>query len=973
MAIGRNLIGTGDAGPQQTNAYIEDSSVIASGDIAIDASASETIDATVFAGSVAIAIGIGGAIAGAGAALVNDISSDVQAFARDSDLGAMGDISVTATSDTEIENAEALGVAASTGLGAATVAVSVVKNTIDNDVFAFISDTDGVQDLISADGDLTILADVTDASIIAAAETASVSAGAVGMSGGGIRIDNVVRNTVDADLAGNLSVNTAGDIEVNARENAYLSAEAISVAASFSLGSAVGDSVVSNTADSDIEATITGADVTTFGDIDVLAESRLDIDHTDTAGISGSLVGVSLNSASAVAKNTVKAGIHGGEILAETGTVTISAEADNAVNASAMGGAVGALAVGAMQAETKLGTAAEEEVVAEIGNLTVIRSAGLKLQSLSNDDIFAEAEALSGGLVGLAGADVNTVTRQDSIARVGDNVEIHTGTLDIGALKGVVEVDFELSANPTPTVSTGQIVRVEGGQMYKFVGAGSHLIADDEDFDDRDLWELKYGQSADARGDALAFGLGAGFGVDVDNLVLGQAVVDIGEDSELFASDIFIDAKNIFTKERFKDGFNLSSGSVGLVSFGVMSSTTEIGNASQSFDARVDIGSGTRLQVDAAEGEEVAVIGAASRDAPRIEIETEVEAKAVDNVKVEAVSGLVGGAKGKSVINAELNSQVNINGATIVNNDGDVFFTARTDTLLRPNASLTVASGLAGAALADVETITNSLNEVNLVSAKVRGADISLFAGEDSIRVPNVMFSFADAQVFTASLLPSIGIPLVVAELNENNIVNVLGNTVIEATSDINLYATEGIGGDDRAATTGSMLSLSLVPYGVVVPDGAEVTSTNEVNIASTAYLEAGINNIAPVYLLPVNTTSPQPGIELPAGITYADLKTGEVLLTDAQKVAFGLVDADGQRRWTRSWSSKRSTSRRSASSSTTAPSSSMRAISSCSTRISSPARAASTWSCRTRTTRIRSAGMRSRSATICRSTRRRP
>ena len=595
-----------------------------------------------------------------------------------------------------------------------------------------------------------------------------------------------------------------------------------------------------------------------------------------------------------MAKNTVKAGIHGGEILAETGTVTISAEADNAVNASAMGGAVGALAVGAMQAETKLGTAAEEEVVAEIGDLTVIRSAGLKLQSLSNDDIFAEAEALSGGLVGLAGADVNTVTRQDSIARVGDNVEIHTGTLDIGALKGVVEVDFSLSADPTPTVSNGQIVRVEGGQMYKYVGGGTRTVATNEDFDDQDQWEVKYGQSADARGDALAFGLGAGFGVDVDNLVLGQAVVDIGEDSELFASDIFIDAKNIFTKERFKDGFNLSSGSVGLVSFGVMSSTTEIGNASQSFDARVDIGNRTRLQVDAAEGEEVAVIGAASRDAPRIEIETEVEAKAVDNVKVEAVSGLVGGAKGKSVINAELESKVNINGATIVNNDGDVFFTARTDTLLRPNASLTVASGLTGAALADVETITDSLNEVRLVNAKVRGADISLFAGEDSIRVPNVMFSFADAQVFTASLLPSIGIPLVVAELNENNIVNVLGSTVIEATSDINLYATEGIGGGDRAATTGSMLSLSLVPYGVVVPDGAEVTSTNEVNIASTAYLEAGINNIAPVYLLPVNTTSSQPGIELPAGITYADLKTNEVLLTNAQKVAFGLVDADG-------------------------------------------------------------------------------
>src|SRR6185436_5634760 len=254
-----------------------------------------------------------------------------------------------------------------------------------------------------------------------------------------------------------------------------------------------------------------------------------------------------------------------------------------------------------------------------------------------------------------------------------------------------------------------------------------------------------------------------------------------------------------------------------------MTSTTLIGDSTHSFDARVDIGSGTRLQVDAPEGEEVAVIGAASRDAPRIEIETEVEAKAVDNVKVEAVSGLVGGAKGKSVIDAELHSQVNIDGATIVNNDGDVFFTTRTDTLLRPNASLTVASGLTGGALADVSTVTNSLNEVNLVNANVRGADISLFAGQDSIRVPNIMFSFADAQVFTASLLPSITVPDVVAKLNENNIINVLGTSVVEATSDINLYATQGIGGGDRAETTGSVLSLSLIPYGVSVPDGASV------------------------------------------------------------------------------------------------------------------------------------------------------
>ena len=579
--------------------------------------------------------------------------------------------------------------------------------------------------------------------------------------------------------------------------------------------------------------------------------------------------------------------------------MTIKAEADNDAEATAVGGAVGALAVGAMKAETRLGTAGEEEVVADIGNNTTIHSAGLMLESISNDDIFADGEALSGGLVGVAGADVDTATRQDAIARVGNNVEIHTGTLEISAVKGVVKVDFDLSTNPTPTVSSGQIVRTDDGETYKFIGTGSHVVSSGEDFNDELIWEIEFGQSADARGDALAFGLGAGTGVDVDNLVLGQAVVDIGQNSELFASDIFIDAKNVFTKERFKTGFNLSSGSVGLVSFGIMTSTTNIGifddpniadDSSQSFDARVDIASGTLLQVDAPAGEQTAVIGAASRAAPRIEIETYINAKGVDNVKVDAVSGLVGGAKGKSVMDANLNSQVNISGASIINNDGDVFLTTRTDTLLRPNANLTVVSGLTGGGLADVSTITDALNEVNLTNATVRGSDISLFAGQDSIRVPNIMFSFDDAQIFTASLLPSIAIPNVVAVINENNIVNVLGATVIEATSDINLYATEGIGGDDRAGTTGSVLSLSLVPYGVDVPDRATVNSFNDVNIETTAYLEAGINNQAPYYILPVNTVSGQPGIDLPSGVSLVDLENG-VLLTDANKIEFGLVD----------------------------------------------------------------------------------
>ena len=146
---------------------------------------------------------------------------------------------------------------------------------------------------------------------------------------------------------------------------------------------------------------------------------------------------------------------------------------------------------------------------------------------------------------------------------------------------------------------------------------------------------------------------------------------------------------------------------------------------------------------------------------------------------------------------------------------------------------------------------------------------------------------------FTASLLPSIGIPNVVTRINEHNIVNVSGNTIIEAASDINLYATEGIGGGDRAGSTGSVLSLSLVPYAVDVADNSIVTSDNQVNISNTAFLEAGVNNLALYHILPISTTSGQPGIDLPSGVSIVDVENGGVNLTEQQKIDLGLP-ADG-------------------------------------------------------------------------------
>ena len=135
---------------------------------------------------------------------------------------------------------------------------------------------------------------------------------------------------------------------------------------------------------------LVAVNITTFGDVDVLANSDLNIAKTSTAGISGSLIGVTINTANATAKNTVKASIDGANIHAEDGKVHVKADAKNNATASAKGGAVGALAVGGMIADTELGTNAEEEVVASIGDNTFIRSGELALTSISNDNIFAE-------------------------------------------------------------------------------------------------------------------------------------------------------------------------------------------------------------------------------------------------------------------------------------------------------------------------------------------------------------------------------------------------------------------------------------------------------------------------------------------------------------------------------------------------------------------------------------------------------
>jgi Ca2+-binding RTX toxin-like protein len=51
-------------------------------------------------------------------------------------------------------------------------------------------------------------------------------------------------------------------------------------------------------------------------------------------------------------------------------------------------------------------------------------------------------------------------------------------------------VDFELETTPTPTVTTGKIVRTSDGMAYKYIGPASYDVMTTENFNDSSIWEI---------------------------------------------------------------------------------------------------------------------------------------------------------------------------------------------------------------------------------------------------------------------------------------------------------------------------------------------------------------------------------------------------------------------------------------------------------------------------------------------------
>ncbi|MCP3937684.1 MAG: hypothetical protein GY708_20210, partial [Actinomycetia bacterium] len=253
-AFGTNLIGPTTIGitdyDSEVLAYALDSTLTSTSDVTIEAASTDVIGATVFAGSIAIAVGIGSAFAASGASVSNTFNSDVHAYIEDSDVSAADNIEVKADSDSKVDYASAVGVSISTSLSAISVGISTVNNLIANDVQAYLQGTGS--DTVTAGGDIDVWADAAARLEDVTAVTAAVSMGWVAVSGGGIALNNTINNNVVAKSTGALTVTALGDVEIKAEETAYAEAQAVQVTVAIGLGSALGVAVLHN----DINSTI---------------------------------------------------------------------------------------------------------------------------------------------------------------------------------------------------------------------------------------------------------------------------------------------------------------------------------------------------------------------------------------------------------------------------------------------------------------------------------------------------------------------------------------------------------------------------------------------------------------------------------------------------------------------------------------------------------------------------------------------
>jgi filamentous hemagglutinin family protein len=841
---------TGDSA-YRTGAAIGGISSITSGSVNVNAQDSTTASALV--GGVAIgAVGVGGAFALTEVKnnIAADITESVSINAANVNLSASA--GKVAGQNHVIDTDVFAGAGGIVGVGAA-VGIANIQNNVSANLAADVS------------GNTAINVSATDTgSMRVDAKGAAVGSGAVGVVvaeseknttvnatvGGSNPYSNINSLTISAENSGSVTAlskaGAAGMLfagtgaDSRATDNSYVSATtadasefdlgagsmiltalttpdvyAESIGVSVSGGIKIGASFAKAESNQTVIAALGAANQVTANTLSLLATNALAASghsaRANSVGAGGGLL-LGLNATNGTAVNTINVDSH---IGTDSNLVIGSALNVNATNTSSQRADVtgingGILAAGFNESEANTTSLVE----AYVGNDVGISGGNVSVVANSDDRNYADSVSGSGGVVSGSASEANTFMSSVTNAYMGDDTANKTIVIDSLAINATHTSKFNAKVNSTNA---------------SLVGAS---------------------------------------GASASNFSVSTVEAALGTGLEVSTGQVDIDANNIV--EKLLSGWNVNSGSGGLLDLPAASSTTSISN-----NTEVNVGANTVL----------AQTG--SRFAPgTFELDALNDVSARDKVKMNA-GGAIALAKGKSIINATINNaSVNIGQGAVVQALGDLNIGAKANADIGTTVAVDVF-GLAGAPFGDAISNFVAANAVNISDdAQLLSLnDVILGAGVDTQGNENNLSVFARTDLWNNSALPLLHDPVADALIRTANSINVGTDADVAAVRNIVMKTKQGntsisgvgIGKDIYSET------LSEVVNGVGGAFGAEEvsfdrhggsetnTSINTVNVDGTARvgiqsklaLEIDINGNVTRWVNGEVTNDPDEGIRI--------------------------------------------------------------------------------------------------------------
>ena len=269
----------------------------------------------------------------------------------------------------------------------------------------------------------------------------------------------------------------------------------------------------------------------------------------------------------------------------------------------------------------------------------------------------------------------------------------------------------------------------------------------------------------------------------------------------------------------------------------------------------------------------------------RLRFNASTDLEVYNKTLTESVSGF-GVSVAVTETDVDASNTVVVGDATIDAGISDVEIFTDHEALIVADTNLTMVSAVSGAANATTNARYTGNNTINFNDADVKGRNVEVYAGQAKNATGNDLYVNSAANIFAASMYPNISIPIALGDVDENNRINVTGDSRLRAVQDVALEALTGIAAGDRVLREGAVVSLSAIPYGFDAIQNGDDDTTNRVSIGSNTEVTGGAFNELSYKVFAINNpdnmgSGTNANIPLPAGV---DLSSGPVTLTSQQK-----------------------------------------------------------------------------------------